>query len=149
MQNISTSEIMEKISNQEYSPKKYPEEIKKPEILKKFSSLKDLRGLSQKQQHEILEIQKKYDEDCEERKRKIKDYRQEQEKLVKEFKTDLSSALGTGFDEVDDLIFSRAWEDGHSSGFSEVILYYEELSGLCNLAISRDREKRNENSFKR
>jgi hypothetical protein len=59
-------------------------------------------------------------------------YRAENRRLHHEvFKEDLRQDYNHG-QKIGDLIFERAWADGHSSGLHEVAGYYEELSDFVD-----------------
>jgi hypothetical protein len=50
----------------------------------------------------------------------IKPYKDEKSKLYDEFKADLFADLGIETNPKKEKLFSKAWEDGHSSGYGEV-----------------------------
>ena len=56
-------------------------------------------------------------------------YRAEQEKQEKQWKKDLLAEYGIDFenDSIGKLIFSKAWEDGHSDGYYSVDQHIEDL----------------------
>lgn len=60
----------------------------------------------------------------------IKPYQDEQSVLHDEFKRDLFEDLGIEENPKKELLFAKAWEQGHSSGFSEVYNYAAELVEL-------------------
>lgn len=42
--------------------------------------------------------------------------------------------------EIERLVFSMAWADGHSEGYGSVEWRYEDIAGLVKAVIARDRE---------
>jgi hypothetical protein len=50
--------------------------------------------------------------------------------LEDEFGITAALAAGSVTQEKADKLFNKAWEDGHSSGYREVALHYDELSEL-------------------
>lgn len=71
---------------------------------------------------------------AEERKRLIREqrdkHRAEEARLVALFKADLEAEHGIVGNPKADRLFEIAWEHGHSSGYGEVLLHYEELVEL-------------------
>ena len=59
-----------------------------------------------------------------------KEYNTEQQRLYLEFREDIARKFGVQDSPKADLLFSKAWELGHSAGFSEVHGYYEDLVDL-------------------
>ena len=63
--------------------------------------------------------------------RKTKDaYKKEKRRLYLEFTEDIAREFGVQDNPKRDLLFSKAWELGHSAGYSEVYGYYEDLVDL-------------------
>lgn len=54
--------------------------------------------------------------------------RQEKEKLAKQLKT---AFLYEENDKTAEIVFKQAWEEGHSSGVTEVALYYETFANMA------------------
>lgn len=57
-------------------------------------------------------------------------YYAESNRLVESFKSDLEEEYGTQDNPKKDLLFSKAWDHGHSGGFSEVESVYGDLVDL-------------------
>ncbi len=57
-------------------------------------------------------------------------YREDEARLKAEFKKDLEEQFGTFANDRKDLLFSLAWEYGHSSGFHEVLNFYSDMVEL-------------------
>ena|SRR5579863_2654525 len=57
-------------------------------------------------------------------------YRLEQQRLNAQFKTDLELEHGVTDNPKRDKLFDIAWSQGHSAGWSEVALHYDELVEL-------------------
>ena len=60
----------------------------------------------------------------------LKEYSKDQYRLEEQFKYDLFEELGITNNPKRDLLFSKAWELGHSSGYREVRFYAQELVEL-------------------
>lgn len=60
----------------------------------------------------------------------IKPYKDEQSALNNEFERDLFEDLGITDNPKKDLLFSKAWDYGHSGGFSDVYNHARELVDL-------------------
>jgi|SRR6185295_6894010 len=54
-------------------------------------------------------------------------YNEDQARLCKQFKLDLEVEHGVIGNPKADKLFEIAWEQGHSSGYSEVALHYDQL----------------------
>jgi hypothetical protein len=61
---------------------------------------------------------------------RAKAYQTEEARLHAEFRADLESAYETTGNPKKDLLFSKAWDIGHSAGFAEVASYYGDLVEL-------------------
>jgi hypothetical protein len=59
-------------------------------------------------------------------------YRAETSRLHDKFKADLEEEFGVVGNPKADLLFSIAWEHGHSAGYSEVYNYYSEFVVLID-----------------
>lgn len=57
-------------------------------------------------------------------------YRAEEARLEKQFKADLEKEYRTANNPKRDLLYRLAYEMGHSSGYSEIEIYYEQLVPL-------------------
>jgi hypothetical protein len=57
-------------------------------------------------------------------------YQEEQRRLVEQFQRDLEAEHGVVDNSKKEKLFDIAWSQGHSSGFSEVALHYDELVEL-------------------
>ena len=62
--------------------------------------------------------------------RSMEAYHNRERKIHDQFKQDMFEELGVTDNPKKDLLFSKAWEMGHSYGFSEVFHYAEELVDL-------------------
>lgn len=58
------------------------------------------------------------------------EYRAETARLEAEFKADLEREYGFVGHPKADAIYALAWDYGHSAGYSEVAMYYDELAQL-------------------
>ena len=71
---------------------------------------------------------------------RVKAFREHQAKQAAEEQA-LKAKLETEFAEgwgpaTKKAVWNYAWEEGHSSGYSEVRIYYENLAGVVNTALS-------------
>ena len=57
-------------------------------------------------------------------------YCKEEVRLHNLFRQDLEAEAGTSNNPKKDLLFEKAWEFGHSAGFSEIASYYFDLAEL-------------------
>lgn len=62
--------------------------------------------------------------------KKVKSWNAKCNRLEQEFKHDLFEELGLTENPKADLLYSKAWEYGHSAGFEEVFYYASELADL-------------------
>ena len=62
----------------------------------------------------------------------INAYQAENARLIEKFKRDLFEELGISDHPKREKLYSLAWELGHSTGFSEVVSYAEQLSELLD-----------------
>lgn len=53
--------------------------------------------------------------------------------VEKQFEGDLAAEFPTP---IPDLVFAKAWSDGHSSGFHEVAYHYESLAEILQAAVA-------------
>lgn len=59
-------------------------------------------------------------------------------KAIREgFKAALSEHYGTGHREIDDRVYDKAWQEGHSSGLHEVEVHYEDLAELAQFVYDK------------
>lgn len=58
------------------------------------------------------------------------EYQEDEARLAEEFKKDALEEVGLTGHPKADLVYSKAWEAGHSSGFSSVFYHLEDLSEL-------------------
>lgn len=68
-------------------------------------------------------------------KEKVKEYRDEDKRLLEEFKKYIFEVYGCRNDDINNIVFSRAWDKGHSGGLNEVVSYFEDDIEFVN-AIS-------------
>lgn len=57
-------------------------------------------------------------------------YDDDKARLIKQFEQDLAEEFGVTGNPKADLLFGKAWEQGHGSGFAEVCLVYADLVDL-------------------
>lgn len=57
-------------------------------------------------------------------------YLSEQNRLIELFKIDLEMECGTSINPRKDLLYSKAYEKGHSSGLEEIVIQYRDLMEL-------------------
>ena len=57
-------------------------------------------------------------------------YRNKKLKHKNQFQNDLETVFGLSNNWKKDLLFNLAWEHGHSNGWWEVVIYYQEFSEL-------------------
>lgn len=62
----------------------------------------------------------------------VKDYRDAGNRINSTFKKELLEALGIAKHPKADMLYDRAWEDGYSSGYSEVTMIAEDLVNLLS-----------------
>jgi hypothetical protein len=67
-----------------------------------------------------------------------KAYSDRQNEIEDNFKSDLEKEFGTDIlpKSIRDKIFSKAWEDGHAYGHSEVLIHYEDIADFVDDIIS-------------
>ncbi len=118
--------VRQKIDMNVYSPKTpYPGAVRRPAYLsKKAYDLTVLEAASMKKDKE------EYDAAVAAVAELRKAYQNEVRACEDQFKIDLEVEYGLVGHPKADLLFSKAWEMGHSSGFGEVLNYYDELSEL-------------------
>lgn len=67
----------------------------------------------------------------EERPTAMRAYNEKRGALIAQWKEWLHDVYADGFStQAADVIYAKAWEDGHSSGYREVEMWYQELSDL-------------------
>jgi len=59
-----------------------------------------------------------------------KEYLEEEGRLYDEFRKDAIEYVGLTGHPKADKIYDKAWEDGHSCGYEEVLIHLEELADL-------------------
>jgi hypothetical protein len=82
---------------------------------------------------EVMEFAKKleqYEKEKEQRDKEVQEYRVEEGKMREKFKSDLFKEFGIESNPKRDLLFSKAWELGHSDGFASVANYAQDLVEL-------------------
>lgn len=94
-----------------------------PRQIEKFVGTKSEIEAKEKELYEQAE--EKYKLHCKRR-------REDQNAKTEEFKNDLAEENGVKNSPKLDLLWSKAWDMGHSSGFSEVKHYFEELVELID-----------------
>lgn len=57
--------------------------------------------------------------------------------VYKDFQDALSKEYGTENKEIDDRVWRKAWDDGHSNGLHEVEVHYDELSELAQFVYDK------------
>lgn len=57
-------------------------------------------------------------------------YRTEEGRLYNQFKADALESVGLTDHPQSEKVWRKAWEDGHSSGYYEVLIQLEELAGM-------------------
>lgn len=106
------------------------------QYIAKFDKRKPVKPTLPKDMLDINEL-KKYTEKVNEYNIALQEYKVEYKKYCKEqaslddkFKHDLAAEYGTDKlpDNVQCLIFSKAYEDGHADGYQSVEYHYEELA---------------------
>lgn len=65
------------------------------------------------------------------------EHRKQANAIKDEFKAALSREYGTEIQEIDDRIYGHAWDEGHSSGLSDVENYYEDYAELASFAYEK------------
>jgi hypothetical protein len=60
----------------------------------------------------------------------LKEYQAEESRVIKEFHDDLERLTGMQGHPKAQAVWTLAWEDGHSSGYSEVATYYKKYADL-------------------
>jgi len=77
-------------------------------------------------------------------KRAIEEYRAERTRLEEEFKIDALEFVGMLDDGAGEIIFKKAWEEGHAGGYSEVLAELERLVDFVKyIDDARERHKQN------
>jgi hypothetical protein len=62
----------------------------------------------------------------------IKRWRQEEYRLLDRFKEDVLNAVGLKGKPYANLLYSKAWEEGHSAGLEEVFHYLDDYADFVN-----------------
>jgi flagellar biosynthesis/type III secretory pathway protein FliH len=62
------------------------------------------------------------------------DYKAEEGRLADKFKADLFAENNLEADEAANEAYRLAWEEGHSNGFSEIAIYFNDLANLIHKA---------------
>lgn len=70
----------------------------------------------------------------------LKQHAQLHNSVLSAFAAALAEEYGTGNPVVDDKVYSLAWEDGHSSGVSEVENHYLDYAELAQIAFDEGKK---------
>lgn len=70
------------------------------------------------------------------------DYREDTNRLVSEFKKDIQAAYGIKDEKIFNPMYNKAWEDGHASGYEEVLIHFQDLFDLMKPLIDEIMERR-------
>lgn len=66
----------------------------------------------------------------------MKAYRERDAEIRAQFEKDLAEEFAHDLHEgAQGVIFNKAWEDGHASGYEEVAMHYEELTNIVRAAL--------------
>ena len=82
---------------------------------------------------DFIEYAKKLEQwgvDFKKQKKAMLEYKKEEARLLEIFKNDAFEYLGISDNPKRELLYSKAWEEGHSSGLREVFEWMEDLSEL-------------------
>lgn len=76
-----------------------------------------------------------------ERRREARDRREREWEEVQAERVQIEAEYGTtGMSQrVRDLIWNKAWEDGHASGMHEVRMQYDDLADIAKAALNGDK----------
>ena len=100
-------------------------ELKKPVKPKLPDNMLDIQALQ-----EYTKAVETYNKEIELYKDKEKEYYKKRKEALEEFKNDLAFeyCVDNLPKEIQDKIFSKAYEDGHASGYHDIAWHYEELA---------------------
>ena len=130
MSDEESGDIYQKINNDKYKVKmEYPSKPQKPQVL-----LKRVPDLSDDEIRQIPDLRKRHEEEMKEYVEATKAWRAEESRLHDEFYKDLCEDFGVPHeDEFVQAMYGRAWQEGHSGGFGDVVSSFSDLMRLCEL----------------
>lgn len=114
----------DRIEAGEYRSKlEYPAKPASPDLLRKAA------GSLTKEERSILPQTKRvYDQAVKDYETKKLTYQTDNARLIEKFDRDLAKEYGVAYSsELFGIIYEKAWEHGHSAGYSEVANYFEEF----------------------
>jgi hypothetical protein len=123
---IDDATIRERIRGDFYKSKvPYPDNVKKPEVL-----LKKAADLTSDEIASLTRVKADYEQALLDYKESRARYNEESGRLYSLFRSDVEEANDMKGHPKADLLWSKAWEHGHSGGYGEVLSHYEDLVEL-------------------
>jgi len=101
----------------------YPERPREPYLLKKV-----VKTLTDDEIFSLPQVRAKFEEDKAAYEEARRVYRAEEERLLAKFKADALEEVGLKDHPKADIAWAKAWEHGHSSGFSEIYYWLDEFA---------------------
>jgi hypothetical protein len=119
-------DVRDKILAEYYEPKiAYPSKPEMPAILNKRVS-----ELTKDEFGGLAEIKSRYEEELAAFHRSREEHRRQAADGIVRMRADLEVEFGVKGHPKADLLWSKAWDMGHSAGLDEIALYYEDLAEL-------------------
>jgi hypothetical protein len=123
------SSVREKINAGAYKTTlPYPSRVVEPAVLRKSA-----RDLTADEMASLSATKQKFEQDKEaERTAKVA-YNTDTERLKAQFKADLFAEHGVTLgDALGEVVWRKAWEDGHSAGYGEIATHFEYLTDIID-----------------
>jgi hypothetical protein len=122
--------VHDQVREGEYKSKLvYPERPHAPKVLGKRAS-----ELTSGEMAELPQVKQAYETAKTAYTQSAALYREDEGRLLAKFREDLELEFGTKDHPKAGVLFSKAWEHGHSSGLGEVYTAYEDLAELLDLS---------------
>lgn len=120
------SVISEKLKTDAYTSKlPYPSKPFKPAVFNKRAS-----DLTSAELTSMVAVRQQYETELDAYKEGVAAWREDSSRLAAEFRADLEHQYGMVGHPKADMLYSKAYELGHSAGFSDVHHYYSDLVDL-------------------
>jgi hypothetical protein len=114
------------VRNGDYENKlQFPAHVAMPAVLRKVA-----RDLTKEELATLAAVRDQYELAKEAFKEARDAYSKETSELTMKLKADLEAEHGLVGHPKADMLWSKAYEHGHSSGFAEVVVYYDDLADL-------------------
>lgn len=105
----------------------YPNRVKEPEILKKT-----VKDLTDEEIASIPAVRAAYAADKAEYDAGLRQYQAGEGRAQSAFREAIKAEFGYANHPKEHLLWQKAWERGHSSGLTEVVWHYEDLSDFLD-----------------